>query len=200
MGIAVIGGFSSQITLYDRYEKHGLLIATLLGIVFTGLFSIEQVITVPSAPRWTNLSNLNDIVPAFGYLNNHLFKLIFSPAYLLFVFYFVNWISHRFRKRRFLSLLLIFVSGFLIFGANSDTLNNWVVSGIIGGVIYLLAYILLLGNLSWAVIALIIPLIFSMVETAIMGHTHCLITGILITIAASYLFSVFWFIQIRKRV
>jgi hypothetical protein len=200
MGIAVIGGFSSQITLFDRYEKRGLLKATLLGILFTGLFAIEPLLLAPTGPRWTNLSNLNDIVPAFGFLNDNLFKLIFNPAYLMFVFYFVNWISHRFSKMRLLALFIIFLSGFLIFGANSETLNNWFISGIIGGIIYVLAYLFLMKNLSWAVIVLIIPLIFSMVETAIMGHTHCLVTGILVTIAASYLFSVFWYIQIRKRV
>ena len=198
MGVAVIGGYSNQLTFYDEREERALLKSLFMGIILTGLFSAKKMIIDKTGPLWMDMSNLNDLSPSFGMLNDNLMKCVSLPAFMMFLFYFCNQISHQFQKNKLVTILAVFLSGFLMAGTNAGSIIEWLEIGVVNGIIIVFIYLLLYKKIGWLPIVFLVPLVFSLLEQAFKGHVDNLIPGILITIAFICFFSVFWFIRVKK--
>lgn len=198
MGIAVIGGYSEQLTLYDADEGKALIKSLCVGVILTGLYSVKRLVITKTGPLWMDLSNLNDLSPSYGFLNDNLLRCVTIPAFAMFLYYFANRLSHQFVGNKTSALLLIFITGFLIAGTNAVSFLEWLELGSINGIIFIVIYLLLYRNIAWAPIVFLVPLIFSLLEQVFKGYVYHLIPGILITIAFACFFSIFWFIRVRK--
>jgi len=198
MGVAVLGGFSCQLAIYDHYEKNDWIKAALIGFVFAGLSSLKLIFISGMGPKWVDFGNLNDALPAFGFLNDNLSKVIFIPAFGMILFYFVNQLSRQFTQKKILAIICVFLASFLIAGSNAETLHSWFISGLINAVLYSILYIVLRKNISWLPVVFFIPLQLSYLGLALNGHFNGLISGIILTIVAGFLISVGWLAGIKK--
>jgi hypothetical protein len=197
-GVAVIGGFSCQLAIYDRKEEKPWVKATLVGVFITGLYLIKTVLIPKTGPEWIELGNMNDSLPAFGLFNDNLSKMIFNPAFAMILFYFVNQFSRQFTKRRVWAILSIFAAGFLIAGSGSETIQSWIISGLDNAILFTILFILLHKNISWLPIVFFITLLLSNFGLALNGHFNGLISGIILTIVAGFLISFGWQSGIEK--
>jgi membrane protease YdiL (CAAX protease family) len=201
-GPALVAGFIHRWKAPQPKGRHILMIplGILTGVLIAGLMALISVLFEPSLePDWAVYASLGDYIPILGAGLETLGGYILKTILFLFIFTAVDRFTSGWSEKKGIFSILLVLSVLVVSGSSIDTLAFWLIAGILGGVIYLLAYIfafryqLALVPLSFAGMAILIEL-----RKAAFNAHPAAISGSIIAIILIVLVAVYWYRKLAR--
>ena len=129
-------------------QKPGqLLQAALFPVLFIyGLFALISGFSPQSAPDWGNAGIAGAAVPWLAGMLDPFTGFVSTVLLLTLIFGSVHHFTDGWKKRKLLFGILLLFTGFAAAGSSVESLNGWIVEGLISGVLMILFYILILRH------------------------------------------------------
>ncbi|MDA3928959.1 MAG: CPBP family intramembrane metalloprotease [Prolixibacteraceae bacterium] len=198
LGVAVIGGFSCEMSKSDVQTKNEVFKALLIGLLLAGIQSAKMSFMPQLSPSWLPLNNLNAFIPSFGIVSDQIQRFVFNPAFAMILFYLSNKLTNNNPKLKGLAFAIIFVASFVASGVNANSIWTWNVIGACSGVVFILLYLLLKNHLSWMPIVFIVTLILDQVEYIAANYYSEVVLGSILAILVWGIASILWYYGMKK--
>ncbi len=143
-GPAFIGGFAQK---WKRAGKTPgsftlILAGASIGLLFAGLLTSAGSLTGPVlTPVWAEYKLIASSIPLLGAALQPIAGYIIETALLLLVFTALDRFSDGWSGKKILTLVTLFLFGFIYSGFAIDNLNLWLTLGIISGIYFIIMYI-----------------------------------------------------------
>jgi hypothetical protein len=127
-------------------------------------------------------------------------RLIMQTALLLLVFVAVDRFTNGWTRKRELFSALLILLGMILAGARSvETLPVWILSGLLMGVLLLLAYIFVLRfNLTLVPLAVSVMILLGEVKQGVVQPIPAALPGAIIAIVLTTLFALYWLKKLAR--
>nr|HPR33019.1 CPBP family intramembrane metalloprotease [Prolixibacteraceae bacterium] len=194
MGFAfgVLGGYSCRLATADRPQKHGLLKAILIGILWASCLAVLERYLPKSLPRWTDIAHLNSEWPSVGLITRNFSTWLMRPLFVMILFYLANNLSAYFTRKRALALLVVFAGGFFLSGNHAASVQEWLISGGTIGLFISILYLFLHRNVGWIPVVFIVPFLFETLAVSFSGAYPSIIRISLLPVIFALVVVFFW--------
>jgi len=171
-----------------------------LGMLIAGISSIVSTLFEPSLePLWANYAALSNYVPLLKDGFSPISGYILGTTLLLVIITAIDRFTIGWTKRRIIFAVLIVLMGFMVAGNSADSIPFFLISGLISGVIYLLAYVFVFRfNLSLIPLALGAGAIFDILRKGIMNAYPSAVPGAVLAIILIGIVSIYWYRLLSK--
>jgi len=202
-GPALVNGFiiswktgqsKSQSLMTDTAAGFGL------GFLIVGLLSVVSFLFEPFLkPLWADYSALNYYVPILNDGLSPIADYILSTTLFLLIITAADRLTNNWNQRRIIFAVLIVLTGFLSSVGSAENLSFFLLSGLIWGIMYLLAYILVFRyNMSIIPLAMGSLTIVGILRQGIMNAYPAAIPGKILAIILIGFVSVYWYRLLQK--
>lgn len=196
-GPALIMGFMQSLKRNQPCKEKikSALLAFLPGLMVAGMYAMISYFYEPSLkPLWSSSEVAGYLIPALGIALSHLPAYVVDTIIALLLFIAVDRFSGGWTRRKFLSALLFLITVFLIHGNNADTLNYWIILGLISSAVYFLLYIYIFRHqLALIPIFMSATVIMTMLREAFFNSYLHVRIGTLIGTAMILVLAFVWF-------
>lgn len=173
-----------------------------LGALIAGLLTVLYKFLPSSNPYWAKYTALNNYIPTLGTGTDSLSNYIFASTLFLLVFTAVDRFTKGWTHRKTLFAIILILFGVIITGSESiSSLTFWLLSGMVTGIIFLFAYLLVL-RFQLSVIPIVFGATFILEELKqgmLNAHSQ-IIPGTVFAITLIFLFSIYWYKKLLSSV
>lgn len=171
-----------------------------VGFFIVALLSVASYLFEPSLkPLWADYSALSYYVPILNNALNPITDYILSTTLILLIFNVADRLTKNWNKRKILFAVLIILTGFLVSGISTESLSFFLLTGLIKGVIYLLAYVIVFRyNLSLIPLVTGSVAIVEILQQGIMNAYPAAIPGTILAIILIGVVSFYWYRLLNK--
>jgi len=186
--VAPVGGLTTILT--------GLSV----GAIIAGLMAFLSAIFEPSLePVWAKYSNLGNYLPIIAGGFAPVTAFLMRTIMILFTLTVVDRFTARWTKRKILAGVLLVLIVAVTTGSEVNNLLYWIGSGLLAGIVYLLAYRFVFRYMPAAVpMAIGIFLILEQIKTCVYNAYPSAIPGAILAMPLIGVLAYFWFIRLRK--
>lgn len=165
-----------------------------LGISVAGLIALAGFLAPSLQPYWARYDAAGNYLPLLDASLDPVGRFIMQTALLLLVVVTVDRFTNGWTRRRELFSALVILLGMILAGARSvETLPVWLLSGLLMGVLLLLAYVFVLRfNLTLVPLAVSVMILLGEVKQGIAQPIPAALPGALIAIVSTALFALYW--------
>jgi hypothetical protein len=147
ISIALIAG------LVHRWKENQLRLPSMmlwswgisLGAIMAGVGALLSSLSPSLSPRWADYSSLTTSLPLVDVVFDAAGRMVTQSTVALFIFLSVDWLTVSWRTRRGLCGALLVLYGIVFVGSRSvETIPGWLGAGVVVGLLFLAAYVLIL--------------------------------------------------------
>jgi len=166
-----------------------------LGLLLAGILSVVSALFEPSLnPLWADYSALNYYIPILNEGLSPVPNYILSTTLFLLILTTADRLTQNWNRRKIICAVLIVLTGFLASTGSAESVSYFLLSGLIWGVLYLLAYILVFRySLSLIPLAMGSITIVGILRQGIMNAYPTAITGNILAIILIGVVSFYWY-------
>ncbi|MDZ7292926.1 MAG: CPBP family intramembrane metalloprotease [candidate division KSB1 bacterium] len=196
VALALIGG------LVQSWRRQQVQIETgralywglALGVFAAGLFAAIAFFAPSLQPHWVKYGAAGNYWPLVEAALDPPGRLILQTTLLLLVFAAVDQFTAGWSRKRVLFSILVILLGLVFTGSRSvETLPFWLISGLLTGVVLLLAHVFVLrNNLALVPVAVSAMIVLSEVKQGLAQPVPAALPGAMIGIILTVLFAVYW--------
>ncbi len=194
----VLGFIQTWKTL--RSHMNSIWLGFSLGALIAGLSACISALFEPSLePFWAKYSALSSFIPILGVGFNPLTGYIIGTTLFLLIFTAIARFSKGWTQRKILFSILLILLIFIITGASVNSLRFWLFSGLLTGIIYLLAYLFVFRfQLALVPLALGSVAVLGELKQGILNAHPSAIPGAILAIILIVLISIYWHNKLLK--
>lgn len=185
----------------QRIGKSGaLLIGASLGMAAHGISSLVGTLAPHLEPLWPDYGAVQSYLPVLHAGLSPFVLFVSTTATLLLGFLAVDRLTAGLTRRKWLFPALLVAVGPITIGAGGiDSVPFWLLSGLLMGVIYILAYLTVFRfQVSLVVPAVAVFAIFGELEQAIFNSHPGAIAGTALAVILLGLFSYAWYLKLAE--
>lgn len=171
-----------------------------LGMLIAGISAIISTLFKPSLePLWANYAALSNYIPLLRDGLNPLSGYILGTTLLLLIITAIDRFTKGWTRRKIIFAVLIVLMGFLFSGNLTDSILFFLISGLISGIIYLLAFVFVFRfNLALIPLVAGAGAILDASKQGIMNAYPTAVPGAVLAIILIGVISVYWYRQLNK--
>jgi hypothetical protein len=172
-----------------------------LGFSLAGLLALTSFLAPSLQPQWARYDAAGNYLPLLDASLDPVGRFIMQTALLLLVVVAVDRFTNGWTRKRELFSALVILLGMILAGARSvETLPVWLLSGLLTGVLLLLAYIFVLRfNLTLVPLAVSVMILLGEVKQGIAQPIPAALPGAIIAIVLTALFALYWQKKLVRR-
>jgi hypothetical protein len=166
-----------------------------LGLLIAGLSSVVSALFKPSLePLWADLSALSYYIPLLRDGLHPISGYILGTTLILLIITAIDNFTRGWAQKRIIFAILIVLMGFVVAGDSIESITFYIISGLISGIIYLLAYIFVFRyNLCLIPLAIGAGVMVDILRQGIMNAYPYAIPGAVLAVVAIGCVSVYWY-------
>lgn len=188
---AIPMGYMARIPLHVQRNEHVIGVKGVsLGLLFAGVIAFAQGNIFKETPVVIPLINLESIHPILSSLLSAIEEYFITFVRLMVPFIIVDRLSSGWRKKKIISLVLLFLAGFAYVGKLS--IGWWLLGGTASGLLMIALYLWVLRfNMIYipvmaAAIILLDLLQYLLVDPAVLTFFHVIITAVVTVLLAVF--------------
>jgi hypothetical protein len=165
-----------------------------LGISVAGLLALAGFLAPSLQPQWAQYNSAGNYLPLLDASLDPVGRLIMQTALLLLVVVAVDRFTNGWSQKRVQLSALVILLGLILAGAKSvETIPVWLLSGLLMGVLMLLAYVFVLRfNLTLVPLAVSVMILLGELKQGIAQPIPAALPGAVVAIVLTALLAFYW--------
>jgi len=193
-GFGIIGGMSTRLVTSSHADSLDWIRALSLGLFFVGIQSLLMKLEIKTSPLSGDYSGAVSMIPGLSSGLNNIQTYISTAGFLLVLYAALDTFTHQWTRSKLLYGGLAVLTGILLQASNLESYSIWIVSGLISGLILLLAYIFILRyHFNWIPVIAAVFVICGIVKAIILGAIPSALSGGMLSIVLVAVLSWWWF-------